>query len=152
MKSLGLISCTKSKQSYPCKATEMYSASDLFKKAYSYAVKNYNFVAILSAKYGLLLPEDKIDPYDLTLNDMDSSDRKEWADKVFKQMKTRLGLKDFTNVFFHTGKKYREHLIPKLKKVGIDCEAPLKNLGIGKQKAWYKKTELLTKTYGHDFI
>ena len=139
MKSLGLISCTKSKQSYPCKATEMYSASDLFKKAYSYAVKNYNFVAILSAKYGLLLPEDKIDPYDLTLNDMDSSDRKEWADKVFKQMKTRLGLKDFTNVFFHTGKKYREHLIPKLKKVGIDCEAPLKNLGIGKQKAWYKK-------------
>ena len=139
MKSLGLISCTKSKQSYPCKATEMYSASDLVKKAYSYAVKNYNFVAILSAKYGLLLPEDKIDPYDLTLNDMDSSDRKEWADKVFKQMKTRLGLKDFTNVFFHTGKKYREHLIPKLKKVGIDCEAPLKNLGIGKQKAWYKK-------------
>jgi len=117
----------------------MYSASDLFKKAYSYAVRNYNFVAILSAKYGLLLPEDKIDPYDLTLNDMDSSDRKEWADKVFKQMKTRLGLKDFTTVFFHTGKKYREHLIPKLKKVGIDCEAPLKNLRIGKQKAWYKK-------------
>ena len=115
MKSLGLISCTKSKQSYPCKATEMYSASDLFKKAYFYAVKNYDFVAILSAKYGLLLPEDKIEPYDLTLNDMDSSDRKKWADKVFKQMKTRLELKDFTNVFFHTGKKYREHLTPKLK-------------------------------------
>jgi hypothetical protein len=136
LRSLGLISCTKSKQSYPCKATEMYSASDLFKKAYFYAVKNYNFVAILIAKYGLLLPEDKIEPYGLTLNDMDSSDRKKWADKVFKQMKTRLELKYFTNVFFHTGRK---HLIPKLKNLGIDCEAPLKNLGIGKQKAWYKK-------------
>jgi len=111
----------------------------LFKKAYFYAVKNYNFVAILSAKYGLLLPEDKIEPYDLTLNDMDSSDRKKWADKVFKQMKTRLELKNFTNVFFHTGKKYREHLIPKLENMNIHCETPLEHLGIGKQKAWYKE-------------
>ena len=72
LKSLGLISCTKSKQSYSCRASEMYQASDLFRKAYSYATENYDFVAILSAKYGLLFPDDKIEPYDLTLNDMSS--------------------------------------------------------------------------------
>lgn len=139
MKSLGLISCTKSKQKHPCKASEMYQASDLFRKAYFYATKNYDFVAILSAKYGLLFPDDKIKPYDLTLNDMNSEQRKRWTEKVFNQMKSRLKLEDFGEVFFHAGKKYRERLIPKLENLGINCESPLENLGIGKQKAWYIK-------------
>lgn len=117
----------------------MYSASDLFRKAYSYATKNYDFVAILSAKYGLLFPDDKIEPYDLTLNDMKSRQRKEWTERVFNQMQSRLRLIGFDNVFFHAGKKYREYLIPKLENMNIHCEIPLKNLGIGKQKAWYKE-------------
>lgn len=116
----------------------MYSASDLFRKAYAFAVKNYNFVAILSAKYGLVFLRDKIEPYDLTLNDMSTRQRKEWTENVFNQMKTKLQLREFDKVFFHAGKKYREYLIPKLREIGIRCEVPLKGLGIGKQKAWYK--------------
>lgn len=139
MKSLGLISCTKRKRNYPCKASDMYQASDLFKKAYSYATKNYDFVAILSAKYGLLVPEDDIEPYDLTLNDMNSQQRRQWSEKVFNQMKRRLSLEDFDRVLFHAGKKYREHLIPKLQTIGIRCEIPLEHLGIGEQMAWYKR-------------
>lgn len=139
MKTLGLISCTKSKQSYPCKASEMYLPSNLFRKAHSYATKNYDFVAILSAKYGLLFPDDKIEPYDLTLNDMNSLQRREWAEKVFSQMKSRLRLRDFDKVFFHAGKKYREHLIPQLETMSIQCEIPLRHLGIGEQQVWYKK-------------
>jgi len=117
----------------------MYQASDLFRKAYSYAIKNYDFVAILSAKYGLLFPDDKIEPYDLTLNDMKSSLRREWAERVFSQMKNRLSLNDFGEVFFHAGEKYRHYLITKLENIGLQCEIPLKHLGIGKQKAWYKE-------------
>jgi len=139
LKSLGLVSCTKSKKSYSCKASEMYQASDLFRKAYSYATKNYDVVAILSAKYGLLFPDDEIEPYDLTLNYMNSQQRKKWAEKVFSQMKDRLKLRDFDKVFFHAGKGYREHLIPNLENMGIQCEIPLEGLGIGKQKAWYKE-------------
>lgn len=33
----------------------MYSASDLFRKAYAYCTKKYDNVAILSAKYGFFL-------------------------------------------------------------------------------------------------
>jgi len=146
LKSLGLISCTKSKQNYPCKASEMYSASDLFRKAYSYATKNYDVIAILSAKYGLLFPDDNIEPYELTLNNMDASQRKKWAEKVFNQMKSRLRLEDFDKVFFHAGKKYREQLIPRLENIGIKCETPLKHLGIGKQKAWYKEHDCCIHT------
>lgn len=139
LRTLGLISCTKSKQNYPCKASVMYQPSDLFRKAYSYATKNYDFVAILSAKYGLLLPDDEIEPYNLTLNDMGSQRRKKWAERVFNQMKKRLKLRDLRKVFFHAGKKYREHLALKLRAAGIQCETPLEGLGIGKQKRWYKE-------------
>ena len=142
-KTLGLISCTKKKQNYRCKAFEMYSASDLFRKAYAYAVKNYDFVAILSAKHGLLFSDDEIEPYNLALNDLSSDEVKKWSKKVFEQMKNRLRLHDFDKVFFHAGKKYRQYLIPKLEKKGLYCEVPLGTLGIGKQKAWYKAHDCL---------
>jgi hypothetical protein len=117
----------------------MYQASDLFRKAYSYAAKNYDFVAILSAKYGLLFPDDKIEPYDLTLSNMNSQQRKEWSEKVFNQMNERLKLKEIDKVFFHTGTKYREYPIPLLKDMDITWEVPLEHLGIGKQLRWYKE-------------
>jgi cytoplasmic iron level regulating protein YaaA (DUF328/UPF0246 family) len=132
-----LISCTKSKQSYPYKAWEMYSPSNLFSKVYAYATKNYDFVAILSAKYGLLFPDDEIEPYDLTLNTMKSQQRKDWAKKVFTQMKNRLKLNDFDKIFFHAGKKYREHLIPMFESTAIKCISPLEDKSFGQQLAWY---------------
>jgi len=58
-------------------------------------------------------------------------------------MKSRLRLEDFARVFLHAGKKYREELIPRLENIGVKCETPLKHLGIGKQKAWYKAQKLL---------
>ena len=139
MKTLGLVSCTKRKQEYPCKASEMYQPSHLFKKAYAYCKKTYDQVAILSAKYGLLLPDDEIEPYDLTLNNMRSKEVKEWSDMVFEQMQNRLNLNKNDQVFFHAGKKYRKYLIPKLEQLNIECKVPLRNLGIGKQLGWYNK-------------
>jgi len=115
----------------------MYSASDLFRKAYKYCTKKYDCIAILSAKYGLLLPDDIIDPYNVTLNNMSSCEVKDWSERVFKQMNSRFDLKIIDRVFFHAGKKYRKHLIPKLESSEIECNAPLGNLRIGKQKAWY---------------
>jgi hypothetical protein len=137
LKIIGLISCTKAKQDYPCKAFKMYSASNLFRKAYAYAVKNYDSVAIISAKHGLLLPDDVIVPYNLTLNNMNSQERKQWAQMTFVQINSKLSLKDVGKIFFHAGKKYREHLIPKIREIGIPCEAPLAHLKIGEQMAWY---------------
>lgn len=134
-----MVSCTKRKQNYPCKASEMYLPSNLFRKAYAYCKKNYDQVAILSAKYGLLLPNDMIEPYDLTLNNMTAREVRDWSEKVFKQMQGRLELDRIGIVSFHARKKYREHIIPKLEAKGIQCKVPLGNLGIGKQLNWYSK-------------
>ena len=139
MKTLGLVSCTKRKQEYPCKASEMYQPSDLFKKAYAYCKKTYDQVAILSTKYGLLHPDDEIDPYDLTLNTMKTQKILEWSNNVFNQMQERFDLNEIETVFFHAGIKYRKHLIPKLETLGIEVKIPLAKLGIGKQLGWYKK-------------
>ena len=138
-KSLGLVSCTRKKQDGLCKASEMYTASALFAKAYAYCTKRYDAVAILSAKYGLLLPDDEIEPYNITLNGMNVGQIEEWSEKVFKQMNERLDLQDFSKVFFHTGKNYRQYLIPELEDLGIECKVPLENLSIGKQLAWYNR-------------
>lgn len=138
MKTLGIISCTKKKKDYPCKASEMYSASDLFRKAYAYCAKKYDNVAILSAKYGLLFPFEEIEPYDVTLNNMGIDEVKKWSDQVLQQFPVKIELHDLGKVYFHAGKRYRQYLIPMLEKMNIKCEVPLKNLGIGKQLAWYK--------------
>ena len=137
-KTLGLISCTKAKQIYTCDASEMYFVSTLFQKAYLYCKKNYVDVGILSAKYGFILPSDKIAPYNVTLNSMSSSQRKDWAEKVFEQIQARLNLSDYKIVFFHAGKNYREYLIEKFIDANIVTKAPLQNLTIGKQLEWYK--------------
>jgi len=132
---MGLISCTKLKADHRCTAEEMYSPSDLYSKALEYCKNHYDKVMILSAKHGALELSAVIDPYDLTLNNMPSKERKKWAAQVFEQLK---GI-DASQIFFHTGKKYREHLIPLLESQGKQCTIPLKGMGIGQQKAWYIK-------------
>ena len=120
----------------------MYSASDLFRKAYHYCTEKYDKVAILSAKYGLLLPDEEIEPYNVTLNNVSIDQVKKWSDQVFQQFLVKIELHDLDKVYFHAGKRYRQYLITMLEKTGIKCEVPLKNLGIGKQLAWYKQHDV----------
>ena len=84
-----------------CKAFEMYQASDLFRKAYSYAVGNYDYVSILSARYGLLLPDEVIEPYELTLYSMNNEEQRRWAERVFDQMENKLPIDQISEVIFH---------------------------------------------------
>jgi len=117
----------------------MYVPSVLFRKGYAYALENYDKAAILSAKYGFLLPDDRIEPYDLTLKNMSVGERRAWADRVFRQMKNRLPLDKIDEVFFHAGRAYREFLIPKLEASGMKCFVPLEGLSYGRQLAWYNQ-------------
>jgi hypothetical protein len=138
---LGLVSCTKSKQSHSCRAEEMYLPSALFTKAYGYARKHYDKVAILSAKYGLLLPEELIEPYELALKTMGRREKKQWAEKTFKQLNEKLNIKKNDTVFFHAGNDYREHLIPLLMGAEIKICIPLEGLSFGQQLQWYGITK-----------
>ena len=124
-------------------ASEIYSASALFRKAYAYAIKNYDKVGILSAKYGFLLPDDRIEPYNLTLKNMTVDERKDWAERTFDQMRRRLDFSKINRVFFHTGKEYRAHLIPKIEGIGTRCVVPLQGLHlVSNWRGWEKYLSL----------
>ena len=134
---IALISCTKSKDSVPCMAKDMYLKSDLFTKASTYVKQNnYDNWFILSAKYGLLSKEEVIEPYNLTLKTMKTMERKQWSLKVLNQLEENV--QGQYCVDFYASKEYREYLIPELEKKGIKCTIPLEGKGIGKQLGFYK--------------
>ncbi|SEB45795.1 DUF6884 domain-containing protein [Paenibacillus sp. GP183] len=131
-----LISCTKLKQDKACLAREMYLKSTLFSKAVRYIeLKGYDDWFILSAKYGLLNKDEVIEPYDVTLNNMKSAEKKEWSRKVADQIQS-LKLK---NVDFYAGANYREHLLPLLDAQGVKFNVPLLGKGIGEQLQFYTR-------------
>lgn len=129
------ISCVKNKMDSPCAARDMY-ISDLFKKSLSYAelITETSNIYILSAKYGVLELNEQIDPYELTLNTMNKTQRKAWADKVVMQCKEK-GISFDEETVFLCGKRYREFLMNEFK----NSTAPLGHMGIGEQLAFYKK-------------
>lgn len=91
MKRIVLISCTKSKnesaKERPLPAKDLYTGA-IFKKAYQYAKQlNPDRTYILSAKYGLLKPAEKICYYNETLKNKSSQVRRLWADRILDQLK-----------------------------------------------------------------
>jgi hypothetical protein len=81
MSKVCLVACVRTKLSKRVSAQELY-VSDLFKKAKDYATSRFDEWFILSAKYGLLCPDQIIEPYECTLNNMPKKARQEWSDRV----------------------------------------------------------------------
>lgn len=63
-----LVSCVGTKRATPTPAKDLYQ-SDWFTKARTYA-KSIGSWFILSAKYGVVHPDEVIEPYEMTLNAM----------------------------------------------------------------------------------
>lgn len=126
MKRIALISCSKSKQNYPCPARELYAPSQLFSLSYQYAKKVADEVYVLSARYGLLAEEDVVAPYDLTLTDLPEHRQRDWANYVLRQMGERFDLNRDVFVIL-AGRNYYKNLLPHL----VHTTLPLGNLRIG---------------------
>jgi hypothetical protein len=106
----------------------------LFKKALLYAEKNYNYVYILSALYGVVHPDEIIEPYDKTLIKMTVDERKSWYLMVENQ------LENLKRPFiFFTGKLYNEK---------FEGYKPLNGLGLGEQLQWFNRQLKKSKRKG----
>ena len=136
---LALVSCSKTKRTDPGphRAPDLYAPSPLFRKAWLFVTLNYDIAAILSAKYGLCLADDLVQPYEETLKDMSRAGRQAWAERVFVQMHERLPLDSIHEVHFHTGKEYREYLWKMLEGEGKSCACPVAGLRLGERMKWY---------------
>jgi hypothetical protein len=130
MTTIGLVACGKKKQATPAAACHLYQGS-LFRKASAYSAATYDRWFVLSAKHGLLAPDQLVEPYDLSLKELARNERQQWATRVLAEIERR-GLAG-VRFYLHAGIQYSEFLAP-----ALSAERPLSGLGIGKQLAWYK--------------
>ena len=138
-----LVSCASEKLRGPEKAKDIYMPSALFRKSRAYVESTGKPWFILSAKYGLLDIEKRIYRYNKTLNNMPKEKRREWAQKVLKDLIPHLEKERIKSVVILAGSRYREFLEPKLRDRGFHVYVPMGNLGIGKQSAWLDESNSL---------
>jgi len=128
MKTIVLISCVSKKLAYSARARDIY-VSPLFRLNLAYAESlTPDAIYVLSAKHGLLALEDKIAPYDLTLNTMSAGQIRAWAAGVVVQLAAVTDLNRDRFVFL-AGDKYRKYIAPHL----AQFEVPMQGLTIGRQ-------------------
>jgi hypothetical protein len=134
MSRIVLISCVSTKLDHKAKAKDLY-VSPLFRMNYAYAqTLKPSAIYILSAKYGLVHPDDEIDTYNETLNTMKATEVKDWALLVIDQAQGKINFRN-DEIVFLAGDKYRKFLQPLCR----NAKVPLVGLGIGKQLGWLKK-------------
>ena len=79
--------------------------------------------AILSARHGLLWPEDVVALYDKKLAKDESG---AWRDKILAALESHL--KDVSSVAFLAGAVHRHHIAANLRERGIDVVVPMEGL------------------------
>ncbi len=129
---LCLVSCVSEKQCGCHPAKELYT-SNLFKKSRKLVeLKGWPWF-ILSAKHGLVHPDDKIEKYDKALK---KSDREAWANKTIPQLDNHLG--DVNSVVILAGEDYFEFISKELDRRGIVVYIPMIGMGNERRK-WLKE-------------
>ena len=130
---LVLVSCVSKKRASPVPARDLY-VSDLFRKARAYVEQLGRPWFVLSAKYGLVHPDEVIEPYDVTLNNMGTAKRRCWAHGVLTNLTPHLERVD--SITFLAGQRYREFLEQPLRARGLIVNVPMRWLKIGEQLRW----------------
>lgn len=130
-----LVSCVSKKLDHPAAAKDLY-VSDWFKKARAFveAEAGDDDWLILSAKYGLVEPQERIAPYEKTLKKVPKAGRQQWAEDVYEELMYYLAPGE--TVVIMAGEYYREFLVPWLEEEGFRVELPLLGLGLGEQLRW----------------
>lgn len=132
--SVFLVACASMKRPVPTAARDLY-VSPWFEKARRYVDAHASPWFILSAKHGLVDPDQRIAPYEETLNQKTAAERRAWAAQVLSSLRPRLV--GFNRVVLLAGRAYREHLVHEIAAAGLAVEIPLDGLGIGEQLAWF---------------
>lgn len=132
-----LVGCVSQKIDVPAPAKDLY-ASDLWAKRRSYAEASGRPWFVLSAKHGVLHPDQVIEPYDVSLASASRSTLREWSDRVAPRLVELAQALGVRVLEVHAGDSYTPPaLVQRLADAGIAVERPLAGLRIGEQKAWY---------------
>jgi hypothetical protein len=109
-----------------------------FEGRHRYAVASGLPWYILSAKFGLLAPDDVIGPYDVYLADQSPGYKKAWGEFVAAQLEQRERDLRGRTIEVHAGAAYVDPLRTPLAARKVTLVAPLAHLRQGEQLAWYR--------------
>jgi hypothetical protein len=138
-KRIGLVGCVKSKLSSPAPARELY-ASPLFAGRRRWVERTCESWFILSAKYGLVAPEQLVEPYDQTLTRMGRVERSAWSRAVVTSLRAKLHDLRLYTFEIHAGAAYLDFgLRDSLVAEGAAVEIPSLHLRLGEQLALYRR-------------
>jgi len=135
---IALVSCVKRKLPHAAQARDLYTSA-FFRKARDLVEASGAPWFVLSAKYGLIRPDQVIEPYDFTLNTAGTAERRAWATSVLAELLSAIGNRK--RVVFLAGERYREFLIEPLRQRGFTIEVPMDHLTRGEQLAWLSEHE-----------
>lgn len=134
MRTVILISCCSSKQKERSRAEDLYISSR-FKYSLQCAKRlRPDKIFILSSKHGLVNLQDKLDPYNETLNNKSINEVIQWSNGVVKELSKVADLKNDMFIFL-AGLRYRKYILPYIKNYRI----PLKGMRIGQQLKFMKE-------------
>ena len=142
---IALIACSKIKhpagKDGPIPARQLYSPSTLFSSAVRHVETSDPHGGgwyVLSARHGVLAPDDKITHYDEAMTDLPAPHRRAWARRVVDQLRER-GLLGHGHTWeIHAGKAYSTDLTEALTGLGERWVDPLAGKMIGQRKGFYR--------------
>lgn len=82
---IGVIACGNNKRSTACRARDLYIGT-IFRANRAWIVRNCERWVILSAKYGVLEPDQVVEPYDATLKQLTPADLAVWQAATGRQL------------------------------------------------------------------
>jgi hypothetical protein len=103
LKTLAILSCSAKKLDHPAPAKDLYQGT-LFKKCRELCEKRGWDYIILSAKHGIVFPEQVLCPYDKKLENM--ADARELFHKIYDKIWYIIG--EYDEVYIIAGKFYTE--------------------------------------------
>jgi hypothetical protein len=128
----------KTKLDHSAAARDLY-ASTLFRGRRAYVEATCDRWFVLSAKHGLVVPDEVLEPYEETLSHKSVVAKRDWAAGVIAQLTESV---DIPGAVFevHAGADYRNFgLVEALRDQRATVEIPTEHLGQGKQLRFYSQ-------------
>lgn len=129
---IALVSCSAMKLDAPAAARDLY-CSPLFKLQRRWAELRFDRWFILSAKHGLVLPDQRLEPYDRRLEDYSSQERRLWGAHVIEQLRTSTRGIARCLIEVYAGSAYYEALAGRMRPEEWSLCSPFHGLGIGQR-------------------
>lgn len=146
---VGLVGCVKSRRPVRAPAKDLYTSA-LFRGRRESVEASCDRWFILSAKHGLLDPDEPIEPYDVRLADASAPERQQWSREVVADLERRLGNLSGLTFEVHAGAAYRDNgVVTGVRSRGAAVENPTEGLNQGQQLAFYRRARSREQRHGN---